>query len=124
MVVGVDAREALAELTLRSKEIERAVIVDDTGEALAATAGAPAARLARLGSELLHSAALVRPGATVERVEVTLTSGSVFALRVGGLVAVATTPPEPVSALVVHDLRACLEHVDVPAVASSGATDG
>jgi hypothetical protein len=47
----------------------------------------------------------------------------VFALRVGALTVVATTPPEPAAALVVHDLRTCLEQVDVPTTAPSSAGD-
>lgn len=123
IVVAVEARDALAELTHRSGEIDRAVIADSAGEVLAATPGAAGARLARLGGELLRTGALVRPGAEVERVEVTLASGSVFALRAAGLTVVATTRPEPAAALVVHDLRACLEQVDAPAAARSEAAD-
>ena len=119
IVVAVDARDALAELTRRSSEIDRAVIADREGELLAATPGAPGGRLARLGGELLRSGALVRPGAEVERVEVALPSGSVFVLRSGPLMAVATTGAEPVAALVRHDLRACLEAV--AASTSAGA---
>jgi hypothetical protein len=119
----VDARDALAELTQLSNEIERAVIADDAGEPLASTAGAPGPRLARIGAELLRTGALVRSGATVDRVEVAVADGAVFAVRCGGLVAVATTRPAPVSALVVHDLRSCLEQVDLPAVAPSEAGD-
>jgi hypothetical protein len=122
-VVAVDARDALSELTQRSSAIERAVIADSAGEVLAATPGAAGSRLARLGAELLRTAALVRSGAQVDRVEVALRAGSVFVLTSGGLTAVAITPPEPVSALVLHDLRACLDQVDAPAAAPSGAAD-
>ena len=124
IVGAVDARDALAELTQTSNEIDRAVIADRSGEVIAATTGVPAARLARLGGELLRTGALVRPGVDVDRIEVALPSGSVFALRVGELVAVATTRPEPVSPLVFHDLRTCLEQADVPTAATSGTADG
>jgi hypothetical protein len=123
IVVPVDARDALSELTQRSTAIERAVIADSAGEVLAATPGAAGPRLARLGGELLRTAALVRAGAQVDRVEVALAAGSVFVLRSGRLTAVAITPPEPVPALVVHDLRTCLEEVDATAATPSGAAD-
>jgi hypothetical protein len=123
IVTAVDARDALAELTQRSSEIVRVVIADPAGEPLAATQGAQDGSLARLGAELLRTGALVRPASEVERVEVALATGSVFALRVGGLTAVATTAPEPASALVVHDLRRCLEQVDAPATTPTGAGD-
>ena len=41
-------------------------------------------------------------------VEVGLATGSVFAVRDRGQLAVATTGPEPAAALVLHDLRALL----------------
>jgi hypothetical protein len=110
-------------MTRRSREIERAVIADAEGDPLAASAGTAAARLARLGGELVSSGGRVRPGAEVERVEVALRSGSVFAVRLGGLVAVATTTPEPASALVLHDLRACLAQVSARAGAASEGAD-
>jgi hypothetical protein len=111
----VDAGEALTELTRLSSEIDRAAVVDEGGGLVAATPGAPGARLARAAHDLLRGAASVRRGAVVDRVEVALPAGSVFAVRGGGLVAVATTAPEPASALVVHDLRECLARIGAEA---------
>ena len=108
----VDAGEALSELTRLSAEIERAAVLDESGAVLASTPGADDGRLARAAAEMLDIAAPVRPGEPVERVEVELPTRAVFVVRAGGLVAVATTRAEPAAALVVHDLRTCLAHVD------------
>jgi len=104
----VDAGEALGDLTRLSAEIESAAIVDDSGAPLAVTAGADGEELARMAAEILDIAAAVDPARSVERVEVRLRSRSMFVVRAGERVAVATTRPEPPAALVVHDLRTCL----------------
>jgi len=111
----VDAGEALTELTRLSAEIEHAAIVDRDGTVLAATAGADSERLRCVARDLLETAASVRPEASVERVEVTTTSGAVFAVRAGERVALATARQPAVSALVVYDLRSCLARLDKPA---------
>jgi predicted regulator of Ras-like GTPase activity (Roadblock/LC7/MglB family) len=110
-VPGVDAGEALTELTRLSAEIERAAILDRDGGELAATPGADAERLGRAARELLEAAASIRAGAEVERVEVTTARGAVYAVRAEDRVAVATARQPVVGALVVHDLRTCLARV-------------
>ena len=104
----VDAGEALRDLTRLSAEIEAAAIVDSSGAPVAVTAGADGEELARMAAELLDIAAVVDPRQAVERVEIRLSGRSVFVVRAGDHVAVATTRPEPPAALVVHDLRTSL----------------
>ena len=104
----VDAGEALDALSRLSADIESAAILDSSGAPVAVTATADGAQLARTAAELLDIAAVVDPERTVERVEVRLSSRSVFVVRAGDHVAVATTHPEPPAALVVHDLRTSL----------------
>jgi predicted regulator of Ras-like GTPase activity (Roadblock/LC7/MglB family) len=103
----VDAAETLAQLTALSSEIERAAIIDAEGVVIAATAAADGEKLARAAAELFDAAP---PSAVagVAYVEIDLALGSVLAVRNREHVAVATTCPEPASALVLHDLRALL----------------
>ena len=103
----MDAAETLAALIAISSEIEAAAIVDETGVVLAATAPSDGERLARAAAEFFDSAPTA--SAEIAHVEVRLAAGSVFAVRDGGRVAVATTRPEPASALVLHDLRMLLQ---------------
>jgi predicted regulator of Ras-like GTPase activity (Roadblock/LC7/MglB family) len=98
--------QLLAQLIALSAEIERAAIVDPAGVVVAATSPADGEKLARVAGELLAAAASTTAG--VEHVVVDLAAGSVLAVRDDGQVAVATTSPEPPSALVLHDLRMLL----------------
>jgi recombinational DNA repair protein RecR len=95
------------QLITLSAEIERAALVDRSGIVLAATSAADGEKLARLAGELLDAAPT--KAARVAHVVVGLAAGSVFAVRDDRHVAVATTSPEPASALVLHDLRALLQ---------------
>ncbi len=104
----MDAGEALDDLSRLSSDIESAAIVDSSGAPVAVTAGADGEELARMAAEILDIAAVVDPQQTVERVEIGLSGRSVFVVRAGDHVAVATTRPEPPAALVVHDLRTSL----------------
>jgi hypothetical protein len=113
IVRRVDAGEALAELTGLSSEIRAAALVGPARDVLAATPGL-GERLPEVASELLEAAALTEPARTVESVVVELAGGAVFVVCADGSVAVATTGPEPVAALVVHDLRTCLERLAPP----------
>jgi hypothetical protein len=108
----MDARAALAELAELSAQVEAAAVVrGGTVEAEIGRAGA-AARLARAADELFTAAAGVRPGGPeVERVEVVLAEGGVFAVRDGERVAVAATVPSPTPGLVLYDLRTCLRRI-------------
>ena len=101
--------QLLAELSALSSEIERAAIVDASGVVLAAIPLTEGERLASGARELLDAAP--RSGGSVEYLEVGLASGSVFVAQVDGRLAVATTGPEPASALVLHDLRSALQRL-------------
>ncbi len=102
--------EALTELKELSSQVEDAAILGESGFVLAST-GEPerGEELARVASELLAAAQDVRTdGPAVTRVEVDLADGSVFVVREGSRIAVATTVPEPTSGLVLYDLRTAL----------------
>ncbi len=109
----MDAAQSLAALSGLSSDIAHVAIVDADGSVVAATAGADGAKLALVASELFEVAApnnaargnAVRGNAAVAYVEVGLPTGSVFAVREGMQTVIATTGPEPASALVLHDLR-------------------
>lgn len=109
----VDAGEALDELIRLAGEVEQAAILDDSGALLAATAATDGDRLARTAMELLDVAAVVDPARAVERVVVELSTGAVFVVAAAGRVVVVRTGPEPTRPLVLHDLRSCLERIDL-----------
>ena len=98
--------QLFAQLTDLSAEIERAALVDSAGVVLAATTPTDGEKLARVAGELFDAAPSAAAG--VAHVVVGLAAGGVFAVRDDGRVAVATTSPEPPSALVLHDLRTLL----------------
>ena len=102
----MDAAAVLAELIAVSSEIKRAALVDPTGLVLAATTTTDGERLSKAAAELFDAAPST--AVAVAYVEVGLALGSVFAVRDGRRVAVATTGPEPASALVLHDLHTLL----------------
>jgi predicted regulator of Ras-like GTPase activity (Roadblock/LC7/MglB family) len=110
----VDAGEALTELTRFSAEIEQAAIFERDGGVLASTPGADPERLRHVVTDLLEVADSIRPEAGVERVEISTSAGSVYAVRTDERVAVATARQPMVGALVVYDLRSCLARIDQP----------
>jgi predicted regulator of Ras-like GTPase activity (Roadblock/LC7/MglB family) len=111
----MDAREALAELTELSSQLEAAAVLGADGSVEAATDDALAQRLADVARELLAASDGVRAGGPeVTRVEVALSEGSVFVVREGDRSAVAVTIPEPTAGLVLYDLRTCLRRIDPP----------
>jgi hypothetical protein len=112
MVSPVDAASALADLTEISSQVEAAAVVDGDG-AVVATTGAGSERLAHAGVELLRLGG-ERLGRTVTQLEAALREGSVFVVRGQRRSIVARTAPRPHSALVLHDLAACLRSVDAP----------
>jgi hypothetical protein len=106
----VDVSRALAELTEVSSQIRGAVVVDENGNLLGATASAGDA-LASAGSDLVARAASVR-GREPIQIDASTAEGSVFVLRDGARTIVATTTPEPTVGLVFYDLRSCLRALD------------
>lgn len=111
----MDAKEALAELTELSSQVERAVVLDAEGGVLAATpeGDAAAEHLAKVAVELVEAAReLHGAGDGVTRVEVDLEQGALFVVRSEGRSIAATTGPAPTAGLVVYDLRTCLSRID------------
>jgi len=115
IVSHVDAASVLADLTEISSQVEAAVVLDDQGAVLASTLAEQSAGegLARAGAELLEAAgsAFGTDARAVNRLEVALREGSVFALNEGDLAIVARTSPNPASGLVLYDLGTCLRGV-------------
>ena len=111
----MDVSRALAELTKLSAEIERAVVVDASGEPLGSTHDddAGARQLAEAAGRALTAAAELHSD-DVTRVEVELAGGGFFVLRDRGRTIAATTGPGATAGLVVYDLRTCLQQIDQP----------
>ena len=108
----MDATQALVELAELSSQVERAVVLDAKGAALAST-GLGGDALARSALDLLAAAGELHPSAgDVTRAEVELAEGGLFVLREGGRTIAATTGPNPTSGLVAYDLRTCLQGID------------
>ncbi len=102
------AQTALAELTEISTQVEAAVLVDPKGAVAASTLPDEwAARLASGARQLLEAAAEAGQ-AEVTQLEAATGDGSLFVVREGRRLLVATTGPEPTAGLVFYDLRRCL----------------
>ncbi len=72
-------------------------------------------RLAEGGRRLVEDADRIRAGhglGAVAQLEAATTAGSVFVVREGDRLIVATTTPEPTVGLVFYDLKTCLRSVD------------
>ena len=114
----MDATSALADLTEISSQIVHAVVLLEDGSVLASTIAAEdrTKRLATTALDLLAAAGDVQLEGTRElaQVEVALGEGSVFVVRDGGRLVVATTVPGAPSGLVLYDLRTCLRAIDEP----------
>ena len=106
----MDPASALADLTELSSQLEAAAIVDGDGTVVATTGGG-AERVALAGAELLRVAdeRLGANGRTPTQVEAALRDGSLFVVRAADRTIVARTSAIPSSALVLHDLRNCLD---------------
>ncbi|HEY5053399.1 MAG TPA: roadblock/LC7 domain-containing protein [Solirubrobacterales bacterium] len=112
-VVSDDAAEqGLAYLTEMSADLRAAAILDSEGSVLAAAGDAE-----RWGED---SASLLRTadgaaGEPVEQVHIGTEQGEVFAVRHGGLVAVAVTERFVLSSLMFFDMRSVLRDLVTPA---------
>jgi predicted regulator of Ras-like GTPase activity (Roadblock/LC7/MglB family) len=102
--------QALADLTEISSQIQSAVVFDREGTVLASTVDDErAGLLASTALELLRAAE--KQGAAdndVVQLDVALQDGSVFVVRDGDRVIVATTTTDPTAGLVFYDLKSCL----------------
>jgi predicted regulator of Ras-like GTPase activity (Roadblock/LC7/MglB family) len=117
MLSGMDAAQALADLTEISSQVHQVAILDRDGTILAATARDPARaeRFVAAVTPLLDEAdrlARSRGLPELAQLEVSTLEGSVFAVRHGGRLIVATTRPDPTVGLVFYDLKHCLGSID------------
>ena len=112
---GMDAAQALADLTEISSQIEAAVLMEADGTVLVSTFAdeARATRLAHASRDLLAAAEQVRgdSGEPTAQLEAATAEGSVFVVRDGQRLIAATTSPEPTVGLVFYDLKSCLRAV-------------
>ena len=117
MLSGMDAAQALADLTEISSQVAQVAIVDQDGRVLAAT-GDDDARTGRFVEAVAGSS--TRPSSSGSRgaspsssqLEVSTLDGSVFAVRRDGRLIVATTRPDPTVGLIFYDLKHCLGAID------------
>ncbi len=110
-VSGEDAERALALLSEMSPDLRGAAILGPGGEALAAD-GDPA-EWADAAAALL-AAADRAGGGSAEQVHIATGQGEVFALRHGGLTAVAVTERFVLSSLMSFDMRSVLRDLLFP----------
>jgi predicted regulator of Ras-like GTPase activity (Roadblock/LC7/MglB family) len=107
---GMDAAQALADLTEISSQIESAVLFGEDGQVAASTFADDERAQAFVTSarELLDAAGGLRSAASPNQVEVATAEGSIFVVRDDGRLIAATTTPEPTVGLVFYDLKSCL----------------
>jgi predicted regulator of Ras-like GTPase activity (Roadblock/LC7/MglB family) len=117
MLRAMDADEALAHLTDVSPQVEQVALVDSTGTVAASTF----ADATRAESFVSSARALVeaadglrgeRALDDVAQLEAATVEGSVFVVRDGGKLIVATTRPDPTVGLVFYDLKHALRSLD------------
>jgi hypothetical protein len=107
------ANEALAELLSLSSQVRDVAILGESGFVLASTGTAERGeQLARVATDLVEAAQVVRPGAELARIEVTSGAATVFLVRDSGRTAIATAVPEAIAGLVIYDLRTMLGRLD------------
>jgi predicted regulator of Ras-like GTPase activity (Roadblock/LC7/MglB family) len=114
---GMDAAQALADLTEISAQIEAAVLAEHDGTVVASTlADEEAAKsFAEAAAELLTSAEDVHtePGSEpLVQVEGASVDGSVFVAKDGRHLVAAVTRPHPTVGLVFYDLKTCLRMLE------------
>jgi predicted regulator of Ras-like GTPase activity (Roadblock/LC7/MglB family) len=110
----VDAKQALADLTEISSQIEAAVVFDDKGKVAGSTLSDPgrADALAQAAGQLLAAAEDVKTGeSSLTQLEVATGDGSVFVVRDGKTSIAATTGGNPTVGLVFYDLKSVLRSV-------------
>jgi predicted regulator of Ras-like GTPase activity (Roadblock/LC7/MglB family) len=117
MLSGMDAAQALADLTEISSQVAQVAIIDRDGKLLAATGhdGARTARFVESAQRLLDEAerlGLARGLPELSQLEVSTLDGSVFAVRRDGQLIVATTRTDPTVGLIFYDLKHCLGAID------------
>jgi predicted regulator of Ras-like GTPase activity (Roadblock/LC7/MglB family) len=130
MLSGMDAAQALADLTEISSQVHQVAVLARDGTLLAASARDPARAkrfLAAVTPLLEEADRLARSRGLPElaQLEVSTLEGSVFAVRHDDRLIVATTRPDPTAGLVFYDLKHCLSSIDGAAEARrEPATNG
>jgi predicted regulator of Ras-like GTPase activity (Roadblock/LC7/MglB family) len=110
----MDAKQALADLTEISSQIEAAVVFDDQGKVVGSTMAesARAESLAEAAGRLVTAADEVKTGTSqLTQLEVATGEGSVFVVRDGKTSIAATTGGNPTVGLVFYDLKSALRSV-------------
>jgi predicted regulator of Ras-like GTPase activity (Roadblock/LC7/MglB family) len=110
---GMDAAQALADLTEISAQIEAAVLAEHDGSVIASTLADESASksLADAAANLLSAAEEVRsePGSEpLVQIEGAVHDGSVFVAKDDRHIVAAVTKPRPTVGLVFYDLKSCL----------------
>jgi predicted regulator of Ras-like GTPase activity (Roadblock/LC7/MglB family) len=117
MLRGVDAAQALADLTEISSQVVDVAIVAEDGTVLATTIDDPgrANRFVLGIADLVAQADAVREARglpDLAQLEAATLEGSVFVVRREGRVIAATTRPDPTVGLVFYDLKHCLRSIE------------
>jgi predicted regulator of Ras-like GTPase activity (Roadblock/LC7/MglB family) len=114
MLGGMDAAQAIADLTEISPQVRDVVAVAADGSVIGSNVPGETAveRLVGGARRLLEAAEELRPG--VQQLEAATVAGSVFVVRDGERTIAATTTPEPTVGLVFYDLKTCLRSMDEP----------
>ncbi len=112
MLGGMDASQAIADLTEISPQVRYVAVIGADGAVGGSNLAddAAATRLADGAKRLLETAEELRPG--VAQLEAATPEGSVFVVRDGDRLIAATTTPEPTVGLVFYDLKTCLRAID------------
>ena len=111
----MDAKQALADLTEISSQIDAAVIVAGDGAVAASTLPEDRARQVADKARQLLAAADALPsdgGQPVVQLEAATSFGSFFVVREGDAFVAATTGRDPTVGLVFYDLKSCLRRLD------------
>jgi predicted regulator of Ras-like GTPase activity (Roadblock/LC7/MglB family) len=114
MLAGVDAAQAISDLTEISPQVRHVAVIEADGSVTGSnlTDSTAAERLADGAKRLVEEARAVRDD--VAQLEAATLAGSVFVVRDGERMIAATTTPEPTVGLVFYDLKTCLRSVDQP----------
>jgi len=111
MLGGMDAAQAIADLTEISPQVRDVAVIGADGSIVGSNApAATAERLTDVATRLVGEAERLRPG--VAQLEAATVAGSVFVVRDGERLIAATTTPEPTVGLVFYDLKSCLRSVN------------
>ena len=115
MLAGVDAAQAISDLTEISPQVRHVAVIEADGSVTGSNLSdaAAAERLATRG-EAARRGGRRRCGSDVAQLEAATLNGSVFVVRDGERMIAATTTPEPTVGLVFYDLKTCLRSVDEP----------